>query len=263
MTGKKKMNTYLKYGLILLACALVGGVLGFVSTMAEGPLAGFRYLAEELSAVICRYLFVEFVVLLVIEIFFGEKSMRRMKDHAKALETAEDEDADRIEYEMEKDAAWGVGILNVIAFLSMVLLATGYSMDYIKSVANVKDGVAFLGACVLFIVLYTYNGFWSVRQIRLQQKIDPSKKGDPTSTKFTEQWVESCDEAEKEVIYRSAYKSYLALSKWIPVLMVVTMISHLIWNTGVMAIVVVGVVWTVQNVSYLKSCVVLRKQKLS
>ena len=153
--------------------------------------------------------------------------------------------------------------LNVIAFLSMALLATGYSMDYIKSVVDVKEGLGFLGACVLFIVIYTYNGIWSVRQIKLQQQLDPTKKGDPTSTKFTEQWVESCDEAEKEMIYRSAYKSYTALSKWIPILMVVTMLSHLVWNTGVMAIVVVGIVWTVQNVSYLKSCVKLREQKLN
>jgi len=260
--AEKKMNTYLKYGLILLACALVGGVLGFISVAAEGPLEALRMLAGNFSEILCKYLFVEFVVLLLIEIVVGEKCMRKMKEHSKALEAAEDEDADHIEYEMEKDSAWGVGVLNVIAFLSMVLLATGYSMEYIKSVVNVKEGLGFLGACVLFIVIYTYNGIWGVRQVKLQQKLDPTKKGDPTSTKFTEEWVESCDEAEKEVIYRSAYKSYIALSKWIPILMVVTMLSHLVWNTGVMAIVVVGIVWTVQNVSYLKSCVELRKQKL-
>lgn len=262
MTEKKKMNTYLKYGLILLVCAVVGGVFGFISAMAEEPLVALRMLAANLSEMICRYLFVEFVVLLVILIVFGESNLRKMKNHCKALETAEDEEADRIEYEMEKDSAWGVGTLNVIAFLSMVFLATGYSMEYIKSLVDLKEGLGFLGACVLFIIIYAYNGFWSVRQVKLQQKYDPTKKGDPTSTKFTEQWVESCDEAEKEMIYRSSYKSYLALSKWIPVLMLVTMLSHLVWNTGVMAIIVVGIVWTVQNVAYLKSCVVLRKQKL-
>lgn len=263
MTEKKKMNTYLKYGLILLGCALVGGILGFVSVAAEGPLAGLRMLAENLSETICRFLFVEFIILLLVEVVIGERSIRKMKAQCKALETAEDEEADRIEYEMEKDAAWAVGTLNVIGALSVVLLATGYSMDYIKSVASLMEGLAFFGACIFFIVIYAYNGIWSVRQVKLQQKMDPTKKGDPTSTKFTEQWVESCDEAEKEVIYRSTYKSYNAMSKWIPVLMVVTMLSHLVWNTGVMAIFVVGVIWTVQNVSYLKSCVELRKQKLS
>lgn len=263
MAEKKKMNTYLKYGLILLACTLVGGVLGFISTMAEGPLMGLRILASEFSEIICRYLVIEFIVLLVVELIFGETNMRKMKAHCKALENVEDEEADRIEYEMEKDAAWGVGTLNVIAFLSMVLLATGYSMDYIKSVASLEEGVRFLGACVLFMVIYIYNGLWSVRQVKLQQKFDPTKKGDPTSTKFTEQWVESCDEAEREMIYRSTYKSYIMLSKWIPVLMVVTMLSHLVWNTGIMAIIVVGIVWTVQNVAYLKSCVEIRGMRLN
>ena len=260
---KKKMNTYLKFVLILLGCTVIGGIIGFVSFMAEGTIGGLRLLAEGIGVSICRYLFAEFMVLLLIEVVFGERTMYKMKQHARFLETAEDDFADRIEYEMEKDAAWGVGVLNMIGALSMIFLATGYSIDYIKSVSNEKEGLGLLGACVVFIVIFTYNGLWGVRQVKLQQKLDPSKKGDPASTKFTEQWLESCDEAEREIIYQSAYKSYLSLSKWIPVLMIVTMIFHLVWNTGVMAVAVVGVVWMVQNVSYLKSCVMLRKRKLS
>lgn len=262
MTEAKKMNTYLKYGLILLGCCVLGGIIGFVSALTTEPIMAIQTTVEQLGKLIRTYLFAELFIIFVIEIIAGEIYIRKMKQFSAKLETAEDEEADRLDYEMEKASAWGVGILNAIAAISLVLLATGYSMEYIRLEAEVGGLSSLLGGCIVFILIYVYSGFWSVRQVKLQQKLDPTKKGDPTSTKFTEQWVESCDEAEKEVIYRSAFKSYLMLSKWIPMMMVVTMISHLLWNTGVMAVVVVGIVWMVLNVSYLKSCVDLRKQKL-
>ena len=45
--------------------------------------------------------------------------------------------------------------------------------------------------------------------IKLVQRIYPDKKGDPTSINFQEQWLASCDEAEKEEIYEASYKTYL------------------------------------------------------
>lgn len=45
--------------------------------------------------------------------------------------------------------------------------------------------------------------------------------------------MESCDEAEKEVIYKSAYKTYVILNKVIPVLLLLTR-SLFILDTGIM-----------------------------
>ena len=90
----------------------------------------------------------------------------------------------------------------------------------------------------------------------------PEKQGDPASLNFQQQWLESCDEAEKEVIYQSAYKSYIQVSRCIPILLLITMLGHLFFNTGLMAIVVVAVVWLVATLSYLRSCVRLKGSKI-
>ena len=73
----------------------------------------------------------------------------------------------------------------------------------------------------------------------------PEKRGDISSRKFHQQWLESCDEAEKEVIYQSSYKTYIFMSKAIGLLLIVTMLSHLFFKTGIMAILVVGVMYLV------------------
>lgn len=114
----------------------------------------------------------------------------------------------------------------------------------------------------IFLICYIYDGFWQVRFVKNTQRAYPEKKGDPASLNFQQQWLESCDEAEKEVIYQSAYKSYIQVSRCIPILLLITMLGHLFFNTGLMAIVVVAVVWLVATLSYLRSCVRLKGSKI-
>ena len=93
------------------------------------------------------------------------------------------------------------------------------------------------------------------------QKTPPEKKGDPSSAKFQEQWLESCDEAEKEMVYQSAYKAYMALGKMIQILLCATMILHLVFHTGILAVIVVGVIYLTMTLTYHRSCVSLQKAK--
>lgn len=72
-----------------------------------------------------------------------------------------------------------------------------------------------------------YLNVWQIRYVRVIQKIYPDKKGDPTSLKFPKQWLESCDEAEKECIYQASYKGYLTVMKWAPILTFVALILHM------------------------------------
>ena len=90
----------------------------------------------------------------------------------------------------------------------------------------------------------------------------PEKRGDVSSMKFQEQWLASCDEAEKEVIYQSAYKAYVFAGKCTAVLLLVTMFAQLLFNTGILAIIVVGIMYLILSMTYCKSCVDLKKAKI-
>ena len=103
---------------------------------------------------------------------------------------------------------------------------------------------------------------WQVRYIKTEQKIHPEKKGDPSSIKFQEQWLKSCDEAEKEIIYQSAYKVYASLGKCIPVLLLITMLGNLFFNTGMLAILVVAFLWLFVTLTYIRSCVKMQRTKI-
>lgn len=108
--------------------------------------------------------------------------------------------------------------------------------------------------------LFFYCGMAQARYVKLLQKVHPEKKGDIASKDFHKQWLESCDEAEKEAVYQSSYSTYIFSGKLIGILLVVTMIAHLFFNTGVFAIVVVGVIYLCITIKYCVSCVKLKNK---
>ncbi len=272
MKKSKKMNTYLKYGIMLLCAVIGGGLIAFV--MMEW---GLEIVLANISPAISRFIDVIrsnmlwcMTGLLIVEVIAGEMTFGRLKTLTLEGADAEDEEGDRIEYEMEKVGAIGTGILSAIAFVGIVILSTGYSIEYIKMLAmtdatgiyGISSLLLLIAAFVVFMFVFVYQGYWSVRLVKMQQKMDPKKKGDPTSIKFTEQWVESCDEAEKELIYQSAFKSYTLMMNWTPVLTMIALFMHMFWDTGITAVIFTGIIWLMVTVSYLKNCVVKRKQKL-
>lgn len=196
----------------------------------------------------------------IVSILAGEFCLRKLKTVCGRIATAEDEEADLVSYQEEKYGAV-LQCVNVVSqVLCIFILANGYQMGYIES--SNKNAINFLIACVLFIACFFYNGIVQARYIKLLQTVHPEKRGDVSSRKFHQQWLESCDEAEKEVIYQSSYKTYIFMSKAIGLLLIVTMVSHLFFKTGIMAILVVGVMYLILVVKYSFSCVSLRKDRI-
>ena len=184
-----------------------------------------------------------------------------MKRIGSRLEPAEDEEHDILEYEFDKVGSAGAIGCTGFMILSILILATGYSAKYIETAAK-AEGSFLLAGMVVFILENIYLGFWQVRYVKLIQKLCPEKRGDPSSPKFQEQWLESCDEAEKETIYQSSYKTYLMINKLFPILAVIGMLGHLLWDTGILAIVLVSIPWLASSVTYCRNCIIKKGEKL-
>ncbi len=257
---KKTMNTYLKFGLKILAFAFAGGLLGLGSVyFGIYSLGG---LVEAAANVVREYLLPVQALFFILAVLIGEPVLYKYRALGRQLEDAEDEQSDRIEYEMERVSS--VGMTSSIAgmVLAMILLSTGYSMEYIESLSTSGNRIL-LAVFVVFILNCIYNGFWQVRYVKSVQKIYPKQKADIASVKFQEQWLESCDEAEREMIYQASYRTYLCIHKLVSVLAVIAMLSHLFWNTGIMAVVMVGIVWITMTAAYCRACVKKKGSKLN
>ncbi len=130
------------------------------------------------------------------------------------------------EYELEKIGARGTIVNTISQILSVLALSVCYSMDYISS--GYAKNVLFVSAA--FVVVIFYDSCWQIRFVKHTQKIYPQMKADVSSRNFNQQWLECCDEAEKEYIYQSAYKCYQQLGKAVPSLLFVALLGHLFFD---------------------------------
>ena len=245
----RKSNSYMKTGMYLLIGALAGGVLGAGAYMILSSWGqGFEGTAAQLYSGLQASILPVLAVLLVLSVLAGEQ-----------LPEAEDEESDRLEYEEEKWGALSLNLNIISQVLCIIILSAGYSSNYLDSSEAARNG--FLYACIVFIICMAYDSFWQIRYVRLVQLGHPEKTVDPSSRNFQKKWLESCDEAEREVIYRSSYKAYAMMGKLIPVLLVITMLANLFFNTGMLAVVMVAVIWLAVTLTYTRSCVALKEEK--
>ena len=89
---------------------------------------------------------------------------------------------------------------------------------------------------MLIISVFMFNIFSSsileIITIRFIQKLDNRLKGDPTSLRFSKDFIESCDEAEKLKIYKSAYHALQFTKNASLAFVVLTILCNLLLDTG-------------------------------
>lgn len=262
MKQEKKVNSYLRgIKIIALAC-VIGGVIGGVTgairfvLLSRGVAVSGDWVLQQIRSLLVPILGIIFAVTVILE----ELCFHKLKGICEKQITAEDEECDQLEYEEEKTGAFGTNLNVLSQVVSIFFLTFGYSMKYIETDDH---ACSFLVACVIFVASFIYIYFWQIRFVKLLQKTHPEKKGDPSSAKFQEQWLESCDEAEKECIYQASYKGYQTVMKWAPILTFVALILHMFFDTGILAIVMTSVIWLVTSVTYCRACLQNKGEKLS
>lgn len=243
----------LKMAIGALIGALLGGIFGYFYS-GHAASSTIR-IPQTLLHSIQSFILPGLIVITVLTVTLQEIFYARLKNVCARLADAEDEEFDALDYEEERIGSI-LQLINILSqVLSIILLSFGYSFDYLKNLLA-------LTACLIFVACFVYDGLMQTRYVKLLQQTHPEKRGDVSSKKFHQQWLDSCDEAEQEIIYRSAYKAYISTSYTVGLLLVLTMVAHLLFHTGILAIIVVGVIYLILTTTYLKSCLDLKKKKL-
>ena len=107
--SKKKMNSYLKMVLIMLAGGVVGGIFGFVTSYTgENSIAAIGHgMNAFLLAVRDHTVLLECICgaicIMICEIHFG-----KMKRMGSQIQDAEDEEYHELQYHIEVSSSWGM-----------------------------------------------------------------------------------------------------------------------------------------------------------
>lgn len=260
-TAENKKNYNMKFALKMLFWMAVGGVLGFAVVWfgTQTKLVGRFF--EDLALFVQNLMIPMTAVITAGGIIIGEVILKKMKAMTEKILHAEDEECDELEYQEERIASFGLNISNLAMALSILVVSMGYSGKYLGN--SDKNAMNFMVAIIIFVICFFYEGIWQMRYVKVIQLSRPEfNDTDPSSRKFQKQWLERCDEAEKEQIYESSYHTYLFLAKALPIAMVFAMLANLLYDTGVFAVVLLALIWVASTVYYTHSCIAYRKKKI-
>ena len=150
------------------------------------------------------------------------------------------------------------GVLSTNMFVTSVytilaFLLFGFSVDQSNPAIFTSIGI-FLGSFLVIVALQMYC-------IKLIKVMYPTKKGDPSSMKFQKEWIESCDEAEQHLIYKSAYKTYMFMNSTYLFLYILVLFTKLLFETGNYPIILMSLIWLISTLHYMVTSNRLSKKK--
>ena len=118
---------------------------------------------------------------------------------------------------------------------------------------------------VITIILFVIGIICSIamfhKTVKLDQRMNPEKKGNVFDKKFAAEWIGSCDEAEKALIYQSSYKAYQIAVRVATVLWGMSIVGMMGFHTGVFAVVVSSIMLIVLVSTYSVTAYKLQHKK--
>lgn len=237
-----------KFLLIMVISAIVGGVIGFFSAEygVSDLTGGMKRAGAFWGAQIAPWLMVATVIIL------PAVCVPIYRSAGKLLLTWDGEN-EEISGTVEEKLSIAMWISSVALIFSYFLIASSYSGGF-ANFEN-KNIVLFFTAVAAFLGIM-------IEAILIQQKcVDTIKKMNPEKTasvydiRFQKKWMDSCDEAEKIIIGKCAFKAYRVTNMLCTVLAIVLAIGALIFDIGFLPSFVVCLIWIVNLSVYCREAI--------
>ena len=238
--NRKALPNFLLFAAV---CAIVGGVVGYYSGYgaAKGGMEQLVGMIKEAGAFFGMYVAPWLLVAIAVIVpAVGVPIYRRTKKLLGAWDGEDEETSDAIDRKLSA-AIW---LTNAAVILSYFLIAASYSGGFAAFDSKSRTIVFFLGVAAFFVIL--------VESIVFQQKcvdtakqMNHEKKASVYDMRFRKKWMEDCDEAEKIMIGKCAFKAYSATNTVCTVLAIVLAISALVLDIGFLPSLTVCLVWIV------------------
>lgn len=245
---KEDKKSYWKFIALCLIGGIVGGAAGFLMGLMEDYMAAEKLSFPELFSQVQGSLVVPFryitivsgAVFWILSEYFYRKA-RKIQKESKDL----DEDYDRID-----------DTLNVCLTFANVMAIMNFLCFGIASYCMRNAGDTFtIMMPIAFFMLYVYGSFHMQHvAVNMAKEMNPEKKGSLYDKKFKKQWYDSCDEAERRQIGIASYHTMQVTGATCMVFMLIFLMLGMVVEIGILPMLIPGLIWLIQVVSYQISC---------
>ena len=237
-----------KFIFITLLSALGGGMIGILLVCCTKHGKQFSEFAGWLRTTLMHtssYLvfFISIVTIFILFLFYRQ---------ARKLYATWDEENEETLTKIESKLSIALICINletILFFLCSMIWFT--SLTYAIASNSFNQILAQVGFYFAGFFLMMFSQIIGQQKIiNFEKEMNPEKKGSIYDFKFQRKWLESCDEAQKMMIYQAGYASYQAVNKLCMILMLCNMIGIMLWNWGMVPAFMIAIIWTVSLLSY-------------
>lgn len=144
-----------------------------------------------------------------------------------------------------------IWITSAALILSYFFIAASYSGGF-AAFENENNIASFFVGIAAFFAIMTEAVLIQQKCVDSTKKMNPEKTASVYDTKFQKKWMDTCDEAEKVMIGKCAFKAYAATNTVCTVLSVVLAVGALIFGIGFLPSLAVCLIWIVNQSVYCK-----------
>ena len=243
---REDKKAFKRFAIIMVISAIVGGIIGGSSVYLKEMVGeSVPTLLMNIFEVITPYAsLVLTIITIIVSMIIYNKSRKGFELWSKTKE--DDDTIDKIEEKL----SYILLFTSVNMILGFFFFGLGGMLLPFNNVqgnfSTVKANLFIVG----FILCIASSILIQNKIVNLEKEINPLLKGSVYDVKFSKKWVDSCDEAIKLGIYKSAFKAYTTVTNTCIILWLISIIGYSLWDFGVVPMVMVTIIWLVQTISY-------------
>lgn len=237
-----------KYILVLFIAAFFGALAGFAA-----GIVGAGNLSESIKTAVNTALTAAapwgIPVTSVVFLGLGWRFYAKARRIYKTWDGEEEAPIERA----EEDLSWAL-------LMSAIALLWDFFFLSVLVVCGAGSPLERLGGVALFLVSVVMIMVQQQKVVDLTRRINPEKQGSVYDTKFLKKWVDSCDESEQSQMGQAAFKAYRAAVNTCLWLWAALIVLHYAFDTGMLPIVMVLVIFGVLQIVYTLECIRLSRK---
>lgn len=170
---------------------------------------------------------------------------------ARKLLSKWDGEKEEISDAIDRKISATIWISSASLVFSYFLIAASYSGGF-ATFDNKERNIVFSIGIIAFLVVMVETIIIQQKCVDTAKQTNPEKKASVYDMKFQKKWMEDCDEAEKIMIGKCAYKAYSATNTVCAILAILLAICALVFEIGFLPSLMVCLVWIVNLSVYCK-----------
>lgn len=247
MNSRKK--SFYRYLGITAMAAFVGGAGGFIAMQSRYLDWNLGWIFKLLPTFICTLSLCVLLILTIVTIakyYKSKKLVRLSNDEDEEIYLLADKELSMV------SSLNSVGSVIGMVMMGLVIPMMSYwerSESSFLSNYSISLGIITVLYFIIYVIVSTCL---QVKTVDLIKKIYPEKKGYALEKKFETVWLESADENERKIIGEASYYSFKLTQKVLSYVMVVALFIGMFQPDSYVFVLLIGIGWLTQTISYLK-----------